>query len=86
MTALEVRGEDLFIGAAVPKGWGLDFTLALTFIALVLPALKDRATTAAALSAGAVAVLAAGLPYKLGLMLAAVVGIGAGLRAEARRA
>ncbi len=76
----------VFIGAAVPKGWSLDFTLALTFIALVLPALKDRATTAAALAAGVVAVLGAGLPYKLGLMLAAVVGIGAGLRAEARRA
>lgn len=76
----------VFIGAAVPRGWSLDFTLALTFIALVLPALKDRATTAAALVAGVVAVLAAGLPYKLGLMLAAVVGIGAGLWAEVRRA
>jgi predicted branched-subunit amino acid permease len=70
----------------VPASWGLDFTLALTFIALVFPALRDRATTAAALSAGAVAVLASGLPYKLGLMAAALVGVSAGLALEGRKA
>jgi 4-azaleucine resistance transporter AzlC len=67
----------IFLGARVPEGWSLDFTLALTFIALVFPALRDRAATAAALVAGALAVLAAGLPYKLGLLLAAVGGVGA---------
>jgi 4-azaleucine resistance transporter AzlC len=76
----------VFLGAAVPQGWALDFTLALTFIALVFPALDDGATTAAAIAAGAPAVLAVGLPYKLGLVLAALVGIGVGLAFEARRA
>lgn len=71
----------IFFGAAVPRGWSLDFALPLTFIALVLPSLKSRAGGAAAVSAGVVAVLAAGLPYKLGLMLAAAAGIGAGLLA-----
>jgi branched chain amino acid efflux pump len=75
----------VFLGAAVPRRWGLDFTLALTFIALVFPALEDLATTAAAIAAGILAVLAVGLPYKLGLVLAAVVGIGVGLVVEARR-
>jgi 4-azaleucine resistance transporter AzlC len=74
----------IFLGTQVPASWGLDFTLALTFIALVFPALRDRATTAAALSAGAVAVLASGLPYKLGLMAAALVGVLAGLVLEGR--
>jgi 4-azaleucine resistance transporter AzlC len=74
----------VFLGAQVPAGWSLDFTLALTFIALVFPALKDRASLVAALSAGALAVLASGLPYKLGLVAAAVVGIVAGLVTEAR--
>ncbi len=69
----------VFFAARVPQSWSLDFTLPLTFIALVFPSLKDRAGGAAALSAGVVAVLAAGLPYKLGLMLAAAAGIGAGL-------
>lgn len=76
----------LVLGAEVPSRWSLDFTLALTFIALVFPSLRDRASVVAALAAGAVAVLAAGLPYKLGLMLAAVVGIGAGLLLDRRRA
>jgi 4-azaleucine resistance transporter AzlC len=69
----------------VPEAWALDFTLALTFIALVVPALKDRAGVAAALSAGLVAVAMADLPYKLGLMLAALTGIGVGMVAESFR-
>lgn len=75
----------ILLGAQVPEAWGLDFTLALTFIGLVVPALRDRPAVAAALSAGLVAVLAAELPYRAGLLLAAAVGIGAGLLAEALR-
>jgi 4-azaleucine resistance transporter AzlC len=72
----------IFLGAQVPSSWGLDFTLALTFMAMVIPLLKDRPSAAAALSAGLVAVLANGLPYKMGLMLAALVGITVGLLLE----
>ena len=71
----------IFLGTEVPRSWSLDFALALTFIALVVPALKTRADLAAALVGGAVAIAAAGLPYKLGLILAALAGIGAGLAA-----
>jgi predicted branched-subunit amino acid permease len=60
---------------AVPANWSLDFTLALTFIAIVVPGLKDRAGLAAAVTAGLLAVLAAGLPFKLGLLAAALIGI-----------
>jgi 4-azaleucine resistance transporter AzlC len=69
----------ILIGAQVPASWSLDFALPLTFIALVVPLLKTRATVFAALVAGAVSVLAIGLPYKLSLMLAAFLGIAAGL-------
>jgi 4-azaleucine resistance transporter AzlC len=75
----------IFLGAVIPASWSLDFTLALTFIALVVPALKDRPAAAAALVAAATAVLAYGLPYKLGLVLAALVGILAGLLLEGRK-
>jgi predicted branched-subunit amino acid permease len=74
----------IFLGAQVPAGWGLDFTLALTFIALVFPAIKDRAALAASVTGGVLAVVAFGLPYKLGLMVAALCGIVAGLLVEAR--
>ena len=72
----------IFLGAQVPASWSLDFTLALTFIGLVASALRDRATVLAAASAGLAAVLAFALPLKLGLFLAAAVGIAAGLIAE----
>lgn len=72
----------IFLGAEVPASWSLDFTLALTFIGIVVPNLKDRPVTAAALSAGVVAVLAYGLPYKLGLMAAALTGIVVGVVLE----
>ena len=74
----------VFLGSRVPPSWGLDFTLALTFIGLVVPALLDRAALAAAVSAGLTAVAANGLPLKLGLLLAAAVGIAVGLVVEVR--
>ena len=70
------------LGTQTPPGWALDFTVALTFIALVVPALTDRPSMAAALSAGVVAVLAAGWPYRLGLVAAAIGGILVGLAVE----
>ena len=74
----------IFLGAQIPPNWSLDFTLALTFIALVVPALEDRASVLAAVAAGMTAVLAFSLPYKLGLMIAAFVGIIVGLWSERR--
>jgi 4-azaleucine resistance transporter AzlC len=73
----------IFLGAAIPAGWSLDFTLALTFIGLVVPALKDKASAAAALAAGIMAVAAAGLLFNLGLLLAALAGIATGMLVEA---
>jgi 4-azaleucine resistance transporter AzlC len=74
----------IFIGAQLPSGWPLGFILPLTFIALVVPALRDRAGVAAALVAGAVGLLVFGLPYKTGLLLAALIGILTGLLVEGR--
>lgn len=68
----------IFLGTAIPESWSLDFALPLTFIAMLVPVLKNRPAVAAALSAGIVALLAYSLPYKLGLILAALVGIAAG--------
>jgi len=74
----------IFLGAQVPPSWGLDFTLALTFIALAVPAIDDRHALLSALSAGAIALLAYNLPYKLGLFAAAIVGISVGIWSERR--
>lgn len=65
---------------------GLEFAVVATFVGIVLPLLRDRPTIAASLSAAAVALLARGLPYKLSLLLSAVVGVAAGLWFEERAA
>ena len=74
----------VFFGTQVPESWSLDFTLALTFIGMVVPLLRFRPNLAAALIAGAVAVLTFSWPYKLGLMFAAMCGIAAGVLFERR--
>lgn len=75
----------ILLGALIPESWSLEFTLPLTFIALVVPLLKDRPTLASALTAGVVAVLTYQFPLKLGLVIAALSGILAGLWLEGKR-
>lgn len=75
----------IFLGTAIPESWSLDFALPLTFIAMVVPVLKNRPAIAAALSAAVVALVFYSLPYKLGLILAALVGIAVGTLLEERK-
>jgi 4-azaleucine resistance transporter AzlC len=75
----------IWLGAAIPESWSLDFALPLTFIAMVVPVLKNRPAIAAAISAGVVALVAFSLPYKLGLILATLVGITVGTFLEGQK-
>jgi predicted branched-subunit amino acid permease len=52
---------------------------------MVVPVLKNQPAIAAAFSAGVVALVAFSLPYKLGLILAALVGIVVGTLLENRK-
>jgi predicted branched-subunit amino acid permease len=70
------------LGAQVPAAWSLDFVVTLSFLVLLAPALRTRADLAAAVVAGAVVLVAAGLPYKLSLVTASLAGIAAGVAAE----
>lgn len=76
----------VLFGQAVPNlaAWGLDFAMLATFIGIVVPMLRNKPQVAAALVAGAVALLCHGLPYKLGLMAAALSGIVVGVVLERR--
>ncbi len=75
----------ILLGAGIPQSWNLAFALPLTFLALLAPTLTDRASWAAALTGGILAVLFAGWPFRLGLFIAAIAGITAGLIVEHRR-
>jgi 4-azaleucine resistance transporter AzlC len=75
----------IFLGTEMPEDIPLEFALPLTFIAMVVPILKKRPMIAAALSAGMTALLAYHFPFKLGLILAALVGIAVGTILEGRK-
>src|SRR5476651_1576258 len=65
----------IFLGSAVPAEWGLGFAGTLAIICVMIPLMVGRPALCGVLVAGAVSVLAAGLPYKLGLLLAVLVGM-----------
>ena len=65
----------VWLGGYIPATWSLDFAATLTFTAIVAPLLKGTAERVALLVAIVFSLLFAGLPYKLGLLLAASAGI-----------
>lgn len=75
-------------GQAVPAeqvaGLGLDFAALATFTGMLVPLLRSRPMLVAALVGGVSAVLFNGLPGKIGLILAALLGVAAGVVAEAQ--
>ena len=72
----------VLLGAQIPPSWQLDFAVPLTFLALLAPAVSDRPSLAAALVGGTAALLLQGLPFNLGLIVAACLGITVGTAAE----
>jgi 4-azaleucine resistance transporter AzlC len=64
--------------------WGLDFAMSVTFIGMVIPYLKTKPMWFAVAVAGSVALVAYPLPHKLGLVVASLAGIGAGIWSEQR--
>ena len=72
----------IVLGARLPAGLALDFALPLTFMALLFPIVKTRPLAAATVSAGVLAVALDGLPYRSGLLVSAMIGVGVGLAVE----
>ncbi len=69
-------------GGAIPTELGLDFAVPITFLALIAPALKTLAHVAAALTSVVLALVFAGLPSGLGLILAALAAMMVGAQVE----
>jgi len=65
-----------------PRSWGLDFALVVTFIGMLIPMIKGWPTLTAVLVAGAAALLGNALPHQTGLLIAALLGIAAGMATE----
>ena len=74
----------IFLGSAVPSEWGLGFAGTLAIVCITVPMVATRPALAGALVAGVTAVLANGLPYKLGLLAAVIVGMVTAMVVEGR--
>jgi len=65
----------IFLGNMVPTEWGLGFAGTLAIVCILVPMVASKPALCGVLVAAAVSVLAAGLPYKLGLLAAVLVGM-----------
>lgn len=72
----------VYLGTGIPESWSLGFAIPLSFLALLVPNLRSPATLGAATAGGSLAVLAVDLPYNLGLLVASLGGVLAGLIIE----
>lgn len=70
------------VGEAIPESWALDFALPIAFLAMLGPMLRTPAHVMAALVSIVTAILCAGLPFNLGLIVAGLAGMIAGARTE----
>jgi predicted branched-subunit amino acid permease len=65
----------IFLGSVIPTEWQLGFAGTLAILCILVPPIINSAALCGVLVAGVVAVLAHGLPFKLGLLLAVLVGM-----------
>jgi len=61
---------------------GLDFAMTVTFIDMLIPSIKNRPILAAAVVGAVVSVLLYNQPNRIGLIIAAICGVAAGVMAE----
>jgi predicted branched-subunit amino acid permease len=69
----------ILLATQIPAEWGIGFAGTLALLAIMIPLIANSAALAGVAVAGIVAVFAAGLPYRLGLLLAVAVGMTAAM-------
>ena len=74
------------LGTRIPAGWPIDAAMPLAFLALVGPMLRTLPHVVAAFVSVVAALALAGLPWGLGLLVAAGLAMAAGAEAERRLA
>lgn len=70
------------VGQAIPAAFSLDFAVPVCFIALTAPLVRSGPHITAALVAGITALAFAWVPWSLGLLIAAALGVFVGGQAE----
>ena len=69
-------------GNLIPASWSLEFAVPLCFVTLLAPVFRNAPPIAAAVAAGIAVIALDGLPLKLNLIVAGVIGIALGVVTE----
>ena len=72
----------IFMGGVVPAGWELEFAATLALLAITIPLIKNMPMAVSIVVAACLAWLGQPLPLRLGLAVAVVGGVVAGVCAE----
>ncbi|OXR50556.1 MULTISPECIES: AzlC family ABC transporter permease [unclassified Pusillimonas] len=76
----------IFMGGVVPTSWALEFAATLALLGITIPLVKNMPMAVSILVAGTIAWLGQPLPLRLGLAVAVVGGIVAGVLTEKHQA
>lgn len=66
----------ILLASQIPESWGIGYAGTLALLAITIPLTFNKAALAGVIVAAVVAVAAIGLPYRLGLLLAVILGMG----------
>jgi predicted branched-subunit amino acid permease len=69
----------IVFASQVPTNWGLAFAGTLALLALLVTLIKDQLSAMATVAAGLAAVACHGMPFRLNIVVAVLVAVGAGL-------
>ncbi|HLR78183.1 MAG TPA: AzlC family ABC transporter permease [Burkholderiaceae bacterium] len=72
----------VYMGGLVPPEWSLEFAAILALMAVIMPLVKSRPMVMCLIAGGLVAWLGQPLPLRLGLAIAVVAGVAAGMVSE----
>ncbi len=72
----------VWLGDGIPEWMALDFAVPICFLAIIAPMMRTLAHMLAAVASIVFALLFAGLPYNLGLLIAAVIALVVGAQVE----
>jgi predicted branched-subunit amino acid permease len=72
----------ILLASQIPESWGIGYAGTLALLAITIPLTINAAAFVGVVVASVVAVAAAGLPYRLGLLLAVVIGMTAAMAVD----
>lgn len=72
----------ILFASQIPNSWGLEFAGAIALVVIIAPMLDRASARWAAVTAGAVAVMTYGLPFRLNIVLAIIAAIVVGMKTD----